>query len=535
MILPFNNAFFFLSVFVLNCCPSFSQSLYIYLERDLISGYEQLLNAKNNYFHSSVKPYLLSETNLFIHTDSIHQAQDIIRRFISRRKSARKDSLPIQTSLRQIEIAPVFSLNWGYESSDTVSQKVSGTAIGLSFNADIGHKLAARACYLASNASYPSHITDYIKQHEIVPGEGYATDTKLGYYHQNFTGYISYSPYEFINLQAGQGKNFLGDGYRSLLLSDVANNYPFIKSAVTIWKIKYVNLFANFKDIRGSSGNYNNYKDKFATFHYLSWNATRRFNIGLFESVIWQGKDTLNNRGFDVNYLNPVIFYRPVEYSLGSSDNVLMGMNLKLKLTNNILLYGQVIIDEFLLDSIKSNNGWWANKYGGQAGVKYFDLFRIKRLSLQAEYNMVRPYTYSHGSTQQNYGHFNQPLAHPSGANFKETLGIIRYQHNSFSVEAKMLYVIFGKDSGGVNFGGDIYKSYSRIPHISGNYITQGALHTLLISELKTCYLFDTRTNLRAEISLQHRIQTIESFRNTTFFIQVGLRTALYNLYRDFM
>ena len=55
--------------------------------------------------------------------------------------------------------------------------------------------------------------------------------------------------------------------------------------------------------------------------HLLSFNVTDWLNFSVFESIVWQGKDTLNNRGFDINYINPFVFYRPVEYNIGSADN----------------------------------------------------------------------------------------------------------------------------------------------------------------------------------------------------------------------
>ena len=103
---------------------------------------------------------------------------------------------------------------------------------------------------------------------------------------------------------------------------------------------------------------------KFATIHHLNWNISKRVSLGIFEAIIWQAKDTLYNRQFDVNYLNPIIFYRPVEYSLGSSDNALLGLNAKLKISNNYQLYAQFILDEFLLKEVFVVCGWWANKYG---------------------------------------------------------------------------------------------------------------------------------------------------------------------------
>ena len=130
----------------------------------------------------------------------------------------------------------------------------------------------------------------------------------------------------------------------------------------------------------------------------------------------------LNRRNFDVNYLNPIIFFRPIEYNIGSSDNSFFGVNLKATIFKRHILYSQLILDEFLLEEIRNNNGWWANKYGFQFGYKSFDLFELNGLGFQLEFNSVRPFTYSHLSSLQNYGNANHSLAHPLESNFRELL-----------------------------------------------------------------------------------------------------------------
>ena len=175
-----------------------------------------------------------------------------------------------------------------------------------------------------------------------------------------------------------------------------------IKIESEFWKVKYVNLYSMHVD------NYNGQENKkFSSTHTLSWNINKAINLSIFESVVWAAKDSLNQRNFDINYLNPIIFFRPVEYSIGSADNSFLGANLKLRFFKKHIFYGQLLVDEFLLNELRSGNGWWANKYGFQFGYKVFDLFGIKGLGAQIEYNEVRPFTYSHVVSQQNYGHMN--------------------------------------------------------------------------------------------------------------------------------
>jgi hypothetical protein len=186
-------------------------------------------------------------------------------------------------------------------------------------------------------------------------------------------------------------------------------------------------------------------------------NVTRWLNLGLFESVIFGRK----NR-FDFQYLNPIIFLRHVEGTVGSPDNAIAGIDFKANVAHRFQFYGQLLLDEFLLNEITKNNGFWANKYGYQLGVKYVDAFTVKNLDLQLESNRVRPFTYSHYDSVANYTHYNQPLAHPLGANFQEWIGVLKYQPApKWYVDARAIYYYQGLDTLGANFGGDPFKLYT--------------------------------------------------------------------------
>ncbi|CAN0341910.1 unnamed protein product, partial [Chrysoparadoxa australica] len=165
--------------------------------------------------------------------------------------------------------------------------------------------------------------------------------------------------------------------------------------------------------------------------HYLTTNIPNWFNIGIFETVIFNPKDTLLNRGYELEYLNPMIFYRPQEYALGSVDNVLLGINGSIKWEQFLTLYGQVMLDEFSLTEIRARSRWWANKFAIQAGAKgLIPLNNGQELFSRIEINVVRPFTYAHLSNAQSYSHKDNVLAPPDGANFAERLTHASYSKN---------------------------------------------------------------------------------------------------------
>ncbi len=469
--------------------------------------------------HTSIKPYRIDEI----------KNRDVVYNGITGQKLTYLGSAQ--------NIFPVIYTMAGAGTSGKMNNILLG---GLQLNKSFAigkikmHNLFLSLTFVGGQTQPLNYADSLIKYTGVVPGFGHAYKSASGYSFQNFSGYLSYSPNKIFNFQIGRDKHFWGDGYRSLFLSDYSNNYFFGKITTNVWRLKYVSLYSMNKDLTQSNGIKNNDLNKFGTFHYLSWNVCKRFNLGVFESIVWQGRDSVRNRGFDANYLNPVIFFRPTEYSLGSSDNAFLGLSFKWNMWKKNVMYGQVLLDEFLLKEVKARTGWWANKQAVQMGLKFYDAFKVKNLFVQGEINYVRPYTYSHGSVQQNYGNYNLPLAHPLGANFAEFVGIINYTHNKWRFEAEGMYAVYGLDSSSGSYGKNIFISYFKRLKDYGNYTTQGLRTSLMFASFNASYLILPSINLRAELGAIARIEenTKQTLNTATVFI--SLKTNLFNMYHDY-
>jgi hypothetical protein len=136
-----------------------------------------------------------------------------------------------------------------------------------------------------------------------------------------------------------------------------------------------------------------------------------------------------------------------------------------------------------------------------QLGGKYVDAFGVPNLDLQAEYNLVRPYTYAHKDGGRSYVHYGQSLTHPLGANFREYLGIIRYKATSrLSLYGTIMMANQGKDpiNSDVSFGGDLLKSYE-----NRNVNRDGDLNQKIGQGIKASTAY---TDLRLSYSLAHNL-----------------------------
>jgi hypothetical protein len=531
------------------CFSLKAQEFFHPLNNELNSITDPELNKLNANFHTSVKPYLQSDIEKTVHYDSLLQKE--LYKFpagtnnsLLYRKLRREDLVRLDTGDFHITINPLLAAEIGRDF-------VSGTPThlntkGLMINGSIGKKFSFYTSYLENQGDFVPYVDAYIRANAVVPGQGYQREFKSGFDYGMASAYVSYTPNKYFNFQFGHDKNFIGDGYRSLLLSDNAYNYPFFKITTTIWKIKYMNLLAQLQDIHDPiyAGAGNNYQTKYMAAHYLSYNVTKRFSLGLYETVVFSPYDTNGYRGIPMGYLNPIIFYRPIEFAYGSPDNMLMGLNWKYKINNHNALYGQIMLDEFKLHEVLNyGKGWYGNKQGLQFGLKSFNLFSVKNLSFQTEFNAVRPYSYSEVVHIINYAHDNQPLAHPLGSNFKESVSFLRYRYKSFYGVLKIMYAIHGADTAKENLGNDMFKSYLSAlgkytddpkGHEYGTYIGMGLQKTLTYTDLKIGYIINPKTNLCAEMGISYRAISDMYGDAYTNFIYVGIKTALNNFYYDF-
>jgi hypothetical protein len=442
-------------------------------------------------------------------------------------------------------IDPVMNFQVGKDFNSDYSYTYVNTR-GFYIEGELGKEFSFQTAFYESQARFADYTSDWIREHKgvsgagIVPGQGLAKSFKTGGFDYPMAeAQLSYTPSKFFNFQFGTGKNFIGDGYRSMFLSDAGFNYPYFKINTTFWNIKYTNYWMWMQDVRPEVAMEGNvHQQKFVTVHHLSWNITDRINVGFYEAIVWA--DSTGKRGFDINYLNPIIFYRPVEFSLGSQGgNALVGFSTKIKLTNSLQLYGQAVLDEFTLSEVKASNGYWANKFAFQLGLNYYNAFGIENLQLKQEVNWARPYTFSHKEPLQNYGHFNQPIGHSWGSNFWESVSIIRYRYKRLFADAKIIYGKKGYDTADTNWGGDIYKSYQTRQQDYGNKIAQGNTGTLFFANLKGGYIVNPAINLKLFVDFTYRdfkiIEETSFLKNSSgAIISFGIRTDLFNTYYDF-
>jgi hypothetical protein len=449
--------------------------------------------------------------------------------------------LELETPSFKMFVNPVLQLTY-------LNEKNNGNIVfqntrGIDVRAYIDNKVYFFTQLLENQRSYLSFVDERIRKFGTLPGQGFwknyestVIENLKGFDFFNARAYVGFNPVKSINIEFGHGNHFIGNGYRSLLLSDYSHNYFYLKFNTRIWKFQYQNIFA---EMAPTSTLFNQgdklLPKKYTATHYLAFKPNSKFEIGLFETVVFARENH-----FEFQYLNPVILYRAVEHFLDSPDNVILGLNTKWNPIRGISLYGQLVLDEFNLSEVKKQTGWWANKFGAQLGIKYINALNIDHLDLQLEYNAVRPYTYAHRDTLAslpqysiaNYSHANQPLAHPLGANFKEWLIIARYKPgNKIYLQAKLLMTTYGEDGAGENWGGNILLPLETREQDYGNFIGQGIKTNVMALNVDASYEFFH--NYFIDLQGMWR-QTKTDITKEQHYIGVGFRVNIANIGYDY-
>lgn len=529
--------------------PQFKSSGIVQFSHQNYGVFDALLNQVGSNNHTASKPYSYDEVAKYYDFETANQSFAKQKASWWGRKLWNENLVAIQGEEYWFTLNPIFDFRLGKDTESEASNTFVNTR-GIIVNGGLGKQLTFTTSIYESQGRFADYYNVYAESirpsggnSAIIPGIGIAKRFKEDAYDFPLAeANIKYQPSKFVNLQLGYGRNFLGDGYRSLLQSDGASPYPYFKINTTFWKIKYTNTYMWLKDVRDAATVDGTYTTKYMASHYLSWNVTKRWNLGFFENVVWTNT---NDRGFDFNFVNPIIFYRAVEFGSSSkTGNALLSLTSKYKWNNSINFYGQFLIDEFAIGDVKESNQSWRNKFAYQIGAKYYDAFKIKNLLLQVEYNQVRPYVYSHSDPITNYGHNNQSMGHLWGANFREFIAIARYYKGRYFADAKLIYgqrgFDFNNGTDNFNYGGNIYLDYDENrPYDTGVSIAQGNKTTVMIADLQVGYVVNPAYNLKVFGNVLFRnfdptAETAATINSNTTWFSIGLRSDLFNWYFDY-
>lgn len=429
-----------------------------------------------------------------------------------------------------LTIDPAFQFEVGREFREGTEfareRNMSHNGRGFWITGDLGPTVSFQTAFYENQATLTGYLYQYAQATGVVPGQGRIKDfNQRGLDFAWAMGNVSWTPKHWLNVQLGQGRHFVGNGYRSVLLSDNTFCYPYVKlSAITTDKrFQYTTIHAKLQLVgqadrlpTGDAGESLFYW-KHATFQHLSMNVGPA-QLGLFEATLWNNIDSTGVRPFDPLQLNPVIGLNTVVNGFKGRNTQLLGLDAKVRVADKVLVYGQFALDD-------PDRG----RYAYQAGLQWFDLLR-RDLHVLLEYNSATSFAYTRADARMAYTHTGQPLAHPLGTGFSEVVGIVDYGiKQRYWLRALVSLADLTGDSTATSVnGGDIFGPDAPLGDGSGKSTPKR-----LYLDLSCALRLNQMTNMQLVLGWSTRDLTPAPARLNSSYLYIAFRTGLFNRYYD--
>ena len=407
-----------------------------------------------------------------------------------------------------MSINPVFNFSYGKDFKTPGNTSYYNNTRGVWVKGEIGDKFIFETSFFENQSTFPSYLRSYCVSSLIVPGQGRWKPFKItGFDYAMACGAIHYQVGKNFSIRLGTGKQKVGVGYRSLLLSDNAFNYPFLQLTASFFKHKvlYTQTYALLMNLSNGGtripvGTEDIFQKKAASFQQLSWHISKKINVYLFQGLIWKATDTNNVMHLNPLYANPLIFSNLAAYGFNNVNHIIEGGGWEMKPFRKTSFYGQFMYDGSYLG--KANLGF-------QSGIKLFDALHIRNLYLQAEYNYVSQYAYQDAKNPaQDYSQYGQTLTTPA-AFCNEAIGLASYTFKRFFIQVKENY----------SFGNNLSNQ------------------NLSYFDAKFGYLINPsyKANLAMGTTLRNYENKLTNSGNQQMeLIYISFKTSLYNAYYDF-
>lgn len=426
-----------------------------------------------------------------------------------------------------LTISPVFDFTLSKDLADTSNRRFFQNTRGFHIEGDLFKNFSFSTSLYENQSRNPNYQSSYYSQlgelyvnyvdssyqtqNAVIPGAGRTKPFKGdGFDYAYAVGSIIYKPFRVLTLSAGNNPHFIGDGYRSMLLSDNSYSAPYFQANYRLWpKWEFVYLRSKLLNLTrkpASTSVEAYYQPKGYAVNYLSFKATSTLTISLFEGTIYSRGDSVSSHPVNALYYNPV----PLVSSFllkNTEATSLLGLNIGYTPLNNWRLYGQFAYNH-------STSG-----VAGQIGTRFSGPFKISNLFIQLEANYASNDAYSSSIARLNYSQYNLPLAHTKGQGFVEGVFRINYEWKRMYVDLKTIYYSLSN-----------YSSRSLLP-INQSMITSNS--SVLHNQLEVGYRFNRKMNFTAFASWIIR-QDSSPASQLTNFLSVGIKTGLTNHYTDF-
>ncbi len=507
--------FLFFAITILHTCIVMGQVTFEPLQQRSNIDFERKIYEHNIIHHPSIQQWVHTYSDDSLKAlDEDRWSRKEYQSWIGRKVFV-EDFIEVDTANFKLRINPMFNLQLGQDVDDTSGNRLSTNTRGLSIEASLGNKFGFFTSFWENQSFFPTYLNEYVSEVGTVPGQGRVKPFKeTGFDYARASAVMYYKPKSWLYFQAGHGKNFYGNGYRSLLLSDFAFNYPYLKVGLSMFKGKllYQPSFAALQQLQrlpATGATEAQFVRKAGTFHILNYQPHKRVELGFFEAGIWQNWDTNGTVQIPANYYVPIPLLNSSVNSLESEQyKGIVGFNARVTPLEKLVLYAQSIIGQHQ-----------EAKFGSQIGAKWFDAFTLPDLFLQVEYNSLDDGLYNHRNSSLNYDHYSEGLGNYSTNGLEELVLRLNYSFRNLFVSLK--YNEQNRSREQVNTFGNV------------KIITTPRVNIQLLNA-ELGYLFNKSNNFMLLLGVQNRVENSVATAGNSQWVYLAIRTELQNLYFDF-
>lgn len=426
----------------------------------------------------------------------------------------------------KLEISPLFNFSLGKDLLDSNNQFLYQNSRGIIILGDITPRFSFSTSFYENQARFSSYESSYMKEHgeiyptvnnqynvqnAVVPGAARTKPFKNGGFDYGYAiGNFVFRATKHISVIAGNNQQFIGAGYRSLLLSDNAIGSPYVRVDYQFfprWTFNYLrsrllNLVRkpNYTTVEGY------YQAKGLAVNYISFAATSRLTISLFDGAIWAKGDSIKTSTLNPLYYSPVPFLAHLVSD--STAFAISGLNFNWLITSNIRLYGQAAFAR-----------WKKMETAFQLGGRSYEFVGLESLFMQVEYNQVSSHMYQAPAQFLSYSQYNLPLAHTKGNGFREIVFRLNWRWKSFGIEGKSIV-------------------YQLIDHQKNTLLpitkySDNENNWLALEQVELSYQINKKLNLSVFSNLTYRFNS-PSIDQKNLLLNAGIRTSLINHYNDY-
>lgn len=370
----------------------------------------------------------------------------------------------------------------------------------------------------------------YSRQNAVIPTGSRTKPYKTDAFDYAYSiGMVNFQVNKHLRFELGNQPNFVGVGYRSLLLSDHSINAFGLR---TIYKINdkfsYQWLIKNHKNLyRKPLKKYveSPFENKMYSAVYFTYKPVKSLAISLFSAANALRADSMIRHKVQWQSLMPLPVINTDIAINNKIMNGIMGLNLEWSF-RNYRIYGQLAFDKIGKKM----------EMAGQFGMYYFDAFTIKNWMIQLEGNYVPNGFYTDDRSKLSYTHAQLPLAHPVGHNFAEIIFRTQYEWKRIYANITFnMYRTLSPDRYGYLYDNTLITENleENIDFLPDGVISNGNVQNL---NVEIGWRYNRKYNGMFYFSYQYHSNYIpltkDKFQVQT--IMIGWKTGLFNQYLDF-